>query len=370
MEYFSKYSSNTFAAGANQLTFGTPEGESVTVRAFYRIAFGGRYNYSLLFSNTVDSTFSDGKLCHKNHVCDAWTIENALICKVKGELPTGDLRGTGNAVNERAGAFWPLTFTGARKKVVGPGEFFASDPQKMNFDAGDWLCLELTVSGPEIPYHEESWLPIYVKTEDGWEYTKKMPVACMIGCDRPVEKRICYVGDSITQGIGTPVNSYLHWNAVLSEMLGDRYAYWNLGIGYGRANDLASLGAWAYKARQNDVIVMCYGVNDIFRIRDAETTCRDLEICADHFKSLGKTVILQTVPPFNYGAEDGARWNKINGFITETLSKKVDLLFDVREVLSDPASPEKALYGGHPNAEGNRRWAEALYKKIKESGIL
>ena len=35
--------------------------------------------------------------------------------------------------------------------------------------------------------------------------------------------RVLLIGDSITQGIGTKLNSYLHWNAILSEKLGEEY---------------------------------------------------------------------------------------------------------------------------------------------------
>ena len=47
-----------------------------------------------------------------------------------------------------------------------------------------------------------------------WHYCKHMPFASMVGCARPVEKRIGYMGDSITQDCGTGVNTYTHWNAV------------------------------------------------------------------------------------------------------------------------------------------------------------
>ncbi len=61
------------------------------------------------------------------------------------------------------------------------------------------------------------------------------------------------------------VNSYEHWNAVVAENLGSQYGFWNLGLGYGRAADAATDGAWFFKAKQNDIVVVCYGVNDIFQ---------------------------------------------------------------------------------------------------------
>ena len=54
MEYFKKFSSNTYAGSGNQLYFGTEENEIRTGRLFYKISFGGKYNYSVLFSNIID----------------------------------------------------------------------------------------------------------------------------------------------------------------------------------------------------------------------------------------------------------------------------------------------------------------------------
>lgn len=370
MKFFDTYTSNTIAGSANQHVF-YPEDptKSYTGRIFYKIANSGKFEHSLLFSNILDSTYSDGTQSHKNLICDSWTIENALIARCKMELPVGKAVETSPDFNNDVTGFLPITFNGNRKKEVAPGEFFCCDPFKMTLEKGDYLCLEITFKGPQIPYHEEIEIPTYKKTEDGWKYSRKVPVALMVGCKREVKHRVAYIGDSITQGIGTPINSYKHWNSVLSELLGEENAYWNLGIGYGRANDAATLGAWAFKAKQNDVIIICFGVNDIFRIRDSKTTCADIERLVDFFKALGKKVILQTVPPFGYRGEDLTRWNEINDYLCSTLSKKADLFFDVRPVLSGE-KPQDAKYGGHPNAEGSKLWAEALYSAIKESGIL
>ena len=222
----------------------------------------------------------------------------------------------------------------------------------------------MTFSGGMIPYHEESMLPAFVKTAEGWEYCVKMPFAAMVGCDRPIKKRVAYLGDSITQGIGAPKNSYLHWNALLSEKLGKEYAFWNLGIGYGRASDAASDGAWLYKAKQNDVIFVCYGVNDILQGESEQDIKDNLARIVRILKGMGKEVILQTVPPFNYSGERIESWEIINDFIKTVLSKEVDALFDNVPCLSESLMPHMAKFGGHPNAEGGAVWADALYSEI------
>lgn len=69
MKYFEEFSSNTYAGSANQLYFEMDDNEIHTGRAFYKISVGGEYNYSILFSNILDSTYGDGTVSHKNLIC-------------------------------------------------------------------------------------------------------------------------------------------------------------------------------------------------------------------------------------------------------------------------------------------------------------
>ena len=370
MTYFEQYTSNTYAGSGNQLCFRMSEGEVRIGRVLYRVAVGGAYRYSLLFSNTVDSTFADGSLCRCNLVCDAWHIHGARVGKCKRIDATRSLAdwtmsdaGDGDA-DVVVGEFCELTFDGQRQKQVAPGETFASDAVMLNFEAGEYLCLEMTFSGGMMPYHEESLLPIFVKNENGWTYARQMPLPSMIGCDRPVRSRVGYLGDSITQGIGTPYNSYTHWNAVLSERLGAENAYWNLGIGYGRASDAASDGAWMHKAKQNDTVFVCYGVNDILQGRSEQQIKDDLAAIVDILKRAGKRVILQTVPPFDYTGDRIGKWERINAYIKTVLATHVDAVFDNLPILGQEDAPHMARYGGHPNARGCARWAKALYEAV------
>lgn len=354
---FEKYSSNTYAGSGNQLFFTSDEKEVHTGRVFYKISVGGKYNYSLLFSNIMDSTYSDGSVSHKNLICDSWVIHKARIGKSK------DAR-----VCEKADFdvydFTDISFGGQKAKTVMPGEFFYSDAVQLEYEKGEYLCLEITFSGKMIPYHEETLLPVFIKNNDVWEYSKFMPFAGMVGCDRQVKGKIAYLGDSITQGIGAAPNSYAHWNAVLSEKLGDGYSYWNLGLGYGRANDAASDGAWLYKAKQNDIIFVCYGVNDINKGQSEQQIKNDLTYIVDTLKNAGKKVILQTVPPFDYREENIGKWERINSYILTELKSKADFVFDNTKILGKKEKPSDALYGGHPDEIGCKIWAEALFEEL------
>jgi len=372
MKYFEQYRSNSYAGSGNQYFFTMQDGEIRTGRVFYKISVSGEYNYSLLFSNILDSTYADGSVGHKNLICDSWMIHGARIGKCKtihtkprmSDITLSD-EGDCTEADITVCGLQEITFSGQKVKNVMPGEFFSSDPIKLHFHAGEYLCLEMTFSGRMIPYHEESLLPVFVKDNGAWRYCKQMPFAGMVGCDRRVKKRIAYLGDSITQGIGTPINSYLHWNAKLSALLGSDYAHWNLGIGYGRANDAASDGAWLFKAKQNDVVVVCYGVNDILKGQPEAQIRSDLTRIVEILKQAGKTVILQTVPPYDYTGEHMEMWERINIYIKTVLASKADAVFDNVPYLGKSDCPAAARFGGHPNAEGCEIWANALFEEIK-----
>ena len=48
----------------------------------------------------------------------------------------------------------------------------------------------------------------------------------------------------------------------------------------------------------------------------------------------------------------------------EEFCREVDLVFDASALLCGDA-PHLARFGGHPNAEGNLRWANALHEALK-----
>lgn len=371
MDFFNQFRSNSCAGAANQLFF-TPEKPVSTGRVFYKIFAGGSFDYSLLFSNTIDSTYSDGSICHCNLLGGTWEILEARVGKNPANMDTGeDVLNKPNECNAAVSGFVPLTFQGASRKTVEPGELFCCDPFPYTFEAGEFLCLEITYSGSQIPYHEESILPIYEKSGDSWGYNRKMPIACMVGCDRPVEKRIAYLGDSITQGIGTPVNAYTHWNALVSQSLGTENAYWNLGIGFGRANDMSTDGIWLKKAKQNDAVIVCAGVNDIYRGFSEEQLIRALDDIVELLTRENIKVILQTIPPFNYEGAYLTIWKNANRHIQTVLAEKVSHVFDNVPLLGfSEEAPQVAKYGGHPDETGCRIWADALSASLIENNII
>ncbi len=354
MQYFENTVSNTLA-GSSVQTFFRPQNSSLpyTGRVFYKAFAGGRYAYSFLFSGRTDSSVPIENATARNTLVTGWEILSARVgicarCTME-EMPNIE-------------RFTPLTFAGQAGKRIEDGEFFTTDEVELCVNKGEYLCLEVTYRGEKIPHHHENSIPAFLQTSEGWLPSNRAVFPSMVGCNRPVKKRVAFFGDSITQGLGTPPNEYLHWNALLAEGLGMEYAFWNLGIGYGMANDGATGGNWLYKAKQNDVVIVCFGVNDIFRVGNAAQTKKDLQNIAEELKAAGCQVVWQTIPPFNYDEEKRGIWEELNRYIVEELSKKVDLVLDIAPLLGENG---QSKYEPHPNVEGCAVWAESIYPQVK-----
>ncbi len=365
MIFFNEFVSNTTAGSGNQFYFEASAAR--TGRVFYRINQPGKMDYSFLFSNIIDSTFRDGRQGHSNLVCSAWQLLGLQAGRCpKEQMPSDFMEPEGARALNDGLVLQPVTIGGRSAVEVAPGSFFATDPLSMTFNEGDYLCLEIRYQGAMVPCHPENLLPLYSLEGDAWVYDRNMPVAGMVGCRRSVPCRIAYLGDSITQGIGCPKNSYLHWTARLADRLGHQYSHWNLGLGYGRANDLATGGAWMYKAVHCDVAVVCYGVNDLRRGRTATQLARDLEKIVELLHRAGVRVLLQTVPPYPYSEEQGEQWFKINAYLRGVLAPKVWRFYDNVPLLQARCGHYAPRYGGHPKTAGCALWAEELYGILNE----
>lgn len=349
--YFKNYVSNTLASTQNQLCFksdGTRQKGRVHLKAFV----SGELEYSLMFSDTINSTYAGGEVSLANETCGGWTIHSASVI-----IPSSD------ACNSECSV--QLTFNKKTEKQVSAGEVFASDPVVLNIDEGRDFIVEIEFSGEKLPYFEEAIVPIYRFENGEWVLNKQVPLPTMIGVARKVEKKIGFLGDSITEGIGVDCGSYAHWNAKIAEMTGDKYSYWNIGIGFARAADAASNGAWLSKAKEMDAVTICLGVNDIGRgYSTAEIKC-NIETVVRILQDNKVRTILFTVPPFGYQGEGLEKWKSINSYIINELSKITEV-YDVVPVWGDKAPHEEvAIYGGHPNADGCLALAKDFIEKIK-----
>ena len=353
MGYFDTFWSNTLAATGVQRTFHPEDPEALLKgRAYLRVYAGGTWSYSFLFSNTVDSTYADGSDTTANHVPGPWTLAEALV-------------GVAGAVGEEP-CWQPLTFGGGPSKAVAPGEVFSTDPVTLTAEKGQYLVLQLAYRGAEIPYLEENIIPLFTESADGFVPGNRMPLPAMAGCSRPVRLRAAFLGDSITEGIGTEFGAYRHWNAMIAEGLREAYGWWNLGIGYGRAADAAMDGAWLAKAKAADLVNVCYGVNDLYQKHDGEALKRDLAFIVEKLTEAGCTVGLFTVPPFDYPPELEPLWREVNRFIAEELGPKVRYVYDTRPFWGkEPPLDHMSAHGAHPDETGCALLAEDFCARMK-----
>ena len=349
------FSSNTLAPSSNQSWF-LGDGKAHKGRIFYKIFAGGKYNYSFMFTNIIDSTYSDGKHSQANLVCDSWEIISASIYITKDVSNDLDF-------NDKI----QLTFNdGAKNKTVISKEIFYTDIIEIECEKNDYICLEIEYMGDgKIPYMEEMMIPSFIYVNGEWINSKKTPLCASILCDKRVEKKIGFFGDSITEGIGVASNSYNWWCSKIADIVGDKYSYWDIGIGFGRAHDGASCGSWLNKAKMLDTITVCFGVNDICQGFSEESIKNCLITIVNELKKAGKRVILFTIPPFDYDKIKEKIWRNLNNYIKTELSKYVEV-YDVVPIWGMEAPNEHmAKYGGHPNEEGRALLAKDFTSKIQ-----
>lgn len=347
-----QYTSNTLAGSANQNWF-SPEDPSAmhTGRVFYRLFAGGRYGYSFLYSNRIDTTFADGSHSYAGRCGKPWTIHRLMagICSPSVD-PAAD----------RLPQLQPISFSGEPTRTLAAAEYVMTDPIELTAQPGDYLCLEITFSGAEIPCHTELLIPCFRYQHGRFTPSTNVPVPGLVGCDRPVAGQIGFLGDSITQGIGTPENAYTHWVARTAEQWGTSCAYWNLGVGYARAADAAQGGLWLSKAMHCDFVSVCLGVNDLRQGATAEQIMESLHKITEQLRLHGVRYGLFTIPPFDYDAVMTKHWQRVNAYIRQELSKTAVYVFDTAPVWGNPTQSSQPLYGAHPNELGCEKLATAF----------
>lgn len=351
--YFHRFVSLSAAASGNQTFFPGEDGPMESM-VFYR--FSGQFKgpVSLLFSDTIDSTFAEGLRSRAGDTLGGWKILSAKAAVVKSADPN-------SPVPEET-----LTFEGKEEKLVEPGEWFSSDPVSLKGDTEEYLRLRLIFEGRRLPCLQETLLDSYRKQGEKWVPSPDTPLAAMIGGEKKVRAKVGFLGDSITEGIGTEAGSYQGYVSLVSSLLGDEYAVWNLGIGYARAADAAQNGSFLRKAKACDAVVICFGTNDLLQTGDTERLKADLEKCLRLLCDAKVQTMLQTLPPFDYTGELETKWKDVNRFIREEIGKTIPVFDPVPLLSPDGGATGTALYGGHPNAEGCRKWAGPLYEKLLE----
>ncbi|NQX68762.1 SGNH/GDSL hydrolase family protein [Paenibacillus alba] len=352
IELTGERSANTFYGGkASGTVLGTSNNKIInfvtpftyTYRTYIKPHEYGDFMWSLWYSNSVDSTWADGALAYANQPGSTWRIDAAYVAD-GGTSPDGSVV---------SGTQQQVSYGASTSKLVRPGETFWSNPVQINIPSGHYLAFTWTIatyaSGSTIPYTYNSMVTAfqangsYAGSESGTPFSNTgdyLVAPNLFAYNKPVTKNIAFLGDSITQGISTTRDAYAYWVSKIADGMPTDKGIWNLGSGYARAQDAASDGRWLNKVKTNDEINICLGVNDIGTgVRTASQIVADLTTIVSKIKqeNPSATVILFTIPPFNFTAAAETTWRSVNQTIRTSPPAGVDRVFDIAAVLSQAA---------------------------------
>ena len=166
-------------------------------------------------------------------------------------------------------------------------------------------------------------------------------------------------GDSITYGTGAKKQQ--SYPAILSELTGHRVI--NAGIpGEVTAQGMQRLPGLLDKYKPG-LLVLCHGGNDLLRRFNAAVTRTNLEAMIDSANQRNIPVLLIGVPSF------GLLFLESNELYNE-VAEKYGLLYEGEVLPRVESEPDLKADRIHPNAEGYRQMAEAVYKLLQDSGAL
>jgi lysophospholipase L1-like esterase len=368
------WSGTTLGIPGNELLMAAAPTTS-TYRTYVKPRVTGTWRWAFYMSNATDSTFGPGAP-HPNMPGGSWRIEAAYFADA------GPAPGSAGAVV--AGTQVSVTFAGNPSRTVDPGERFWSDPVEIDVPDGHLLAFTWAVSslaaGPVLPFTSAPFVTSYQaigqnipaqESSAGFNASTDPLVAPpLFAYDRPVQSRLCFLGDSITQGIGSTRDSYGFWVADIADGLGPDAGVWNLGSGWARAADAASDGYWLAKTDRCTEVAVILGVNDILNsMRTSDQLLGDLGTIMGTIKARHPStrVILFTVPTFNLTGQAYTTWAAVNDAIRTAPPAGADLVFDIAAVQSQPApndgkvKPEYMTGGdAHPNNVASAAIASAF----------
>lgn len=179
------------------------------------------------------------------------------------------------------------------------------------------------------------------------------------GVHLPDDAVLLAFGDSITYGTGAKKQQ--SYPAILSELTGHRVI--NAGIpGEVTAQGRQRLPGLLDKYKPG-LLVLCHGGNDLLRRLNAAVTRANLEAMIDSANQRNIPVLLIGVPSF------GLLFLESNELYNE-VAEKYGLLYEGEVLPRVESEPDLKADRIHPNAEGYRQMAEAVYKLLQDSGAL
>jgi lysophospholipase L1-like esterase len=295
-----------------------------------------------------------------------------------------------------------LRFAGKRSITVPPGGEVVSSPVRLRFGVFQELAVSLHVRGTiaaateHISAIQRSYVSApgsgdHTRDVDGTAYGQvitRWPFLTDVEVRAP--KRVgalVALGDSITDGLMSPVDQNLRYPDVLARRLVDagiRLAVQIEGISGNeilRDGALPSFGPKLLDRLPFDaldqagasVVLLMEGTNDLGvpPTATAEAVIAGLQTCVDRLHAAGLRVILGTIPPCKDFAFDQsgspeaiAKRNVINDWIRT--SGVAEGVVDFHAALKDPADPDRMLPAFdsgdhiHPSAAGYQAMADAI----------
>lgn len=297
-----------------------------------------------------------------------------------------------------AGTSRPVTFGGAPGIAIAPGADVSSDPVPLAVAARNPVAVSLhVVAAPvTVPQH-----PVALQTSylvHGRDLTAAPAIGAvaeavpswfvLTGLDvrapRPVAAVVA-VGDSITDGVGSPIGAEERWSDALAGRLGNRggaaeMAVLNAGLAGNRlvaddpASDvdtpLARFGADVAAAAGATDVVLNIGTNDLAAGRSAADVIAGLQAFADRAHAEGKRLLLSTITPSTLGPHGTktavAAREAVNAWVRTHGPAVADGVIDFAAAVADPRNPRRlapaydAGDGLHLSAAGYRAMAAAV----------
>ncbi|GGV88800.1 SGNH hydrolase [Streptomyces gelaticus] len=297
---------------------------------------------------------SDGSALHRR------TIRNVVHTSIGGDaarITLSNVFGTRPLVVERATvSSRPVTFRGADRVTVAAGGQVVSDPVAVPVAADSDLVVTLrtpTAEGP-VTLHGRSHQTSYVdtawgtrRTED-WRYLTAVDVHT-----RTAAGTIAVIGDSLTAGTGSTLDTNSRWPDVLADRLHGRYGVANAGIAGNRIlRDGSGVRAGARFDRDVldiagvQTVVIALGINDVQQ-SPQETDPRRI---ADALRSLtqrahadGLRVVGATLMPY----EGYRTWTPARDAVREQVNTLIrtggifDHVIDFDAAARDPHRPTR-----------------------------
>lgn len=342
------FASNTGISTSHNYFVKLNRGEMRSFRVLLHPLEAGRLNWRFFFSNCVDSTWSNGTESYADLPGGRFEIVSSSA---------GAADENADLIGNMAKVDWP-------QRIIEPKACVTSAPLEIDVPENGYIvfswCLRALEDGCRLPATPDSQALCYMTEGDhsfeGQEAFTADPLAVLpdqFAADRTVRAQVVFMGDSITQGCGTRVNAYEQWATRIAMGMERDVAVWNIGLGFGRGADAAKNGAWLDKAKQGDIVNLCFGVNDIFQecggqlIDNLRSVVRALHDSPKHPR-----VVLLTIPPFDMTEHNEDMWRAAVNAIRED-GLGADAVFDIAAMLCQPAPRDNfAAFGGHPDGRG------------------